>query len=270
MIEADSRNSDDVELAARGVGLAREGRGDGVERCGIRIVGSGGRLADDAARRYEACDVVDVAVGVIVLQTFVDPDDLLGTERFAQRGLGCFLRPAVAVRVQKRLPRRQDRAFAVVIDRAAFEHEVETADRRPGDACDVIADGCVIGQIVLAAPAVRSEAQRDDAFRRLRKDRSGIAQPDVAVLRRDDFRDVDRQGSVRGCLGFVAVGKHADLVAGDAQRADQRRHIAARRFEIIVPLSRIGGPCRPDRFLRRPFRRRYDGGVGRGRRHICP
>ena len=57
----------------------------------VRVVGAGGSLADDAARRDEAGDVVDVAVGVVVLQALVDPDDLLGAERVAKRGFGLLL-----------------------------------------------------------------------------------------------------------------------------------------------------------------------------------
>ena len=62
-----------------------------VERFGVGIVGTDWRLADDAARRHEAGDVVDVAVGVVVLQAFVDPDDLSGAESLGERRLGLSL-----------------------------------------------------------------------------------------------------------------------------------------------------------------------------------
>ena len=57
---------------------------DGVEGLGIGIVGTGWGLANDPARRHEAGDVVDVAVGVVVLQAFVDPDDFPGAERLVR------------------------------------------------------------------------------------------------------------------------------------------------------------------------------------------
>ena len=165
------------------VAFSRRG-GNGVQRLGVRIVGTGGRLADDAARRHEAGDVVDVPVGVVVLQAFVDPDDLLGAEGFGERLLGGFLRPAVAVGIEQRLRGGQDRAFPVMIDGAAFEDEIETADGRLRKLGDVVADGRVVGKIVLAAPAVRLEAEGDGVLAGAREDRAGVAQPDVAVLAR--------------------------------------------------------------------------------------
>ena len=70
-----------------------------------------------------------------------------------------------------------------MIDRAAFQHEVEMADRHAGQARDVVADGCVVGELVFAAPAVGLEAQREQALGPAREDRPGVAQPDIAVLR---------------------------------------------------------------------------------------
>ena len=70
----------DFELAAKRVGRFFKRRSNGVERFGIGIVGAGGRLADHATRRDEASDIVDVAVGMIVLQAFVDPDHFSSAE----------------------------------------------------------------------------------------------------------------------------------------------------------------------------------------------
>ena len=218
---------------------------NGVQRFRVWIFRSGRRLADDAARRDEARDVVDMAVGVVVLQALVDPDDFPGSESLGQRLLGGGFRPAVAIGIQQRLPRRQDRALAIVIDGAAFEHEIEAADRRCGKARNVVADRRVIGQIVLAAPAVGFEAQRHGALVTTREDGAGIAQPDVAVLCRNDFGRVANGRASRG-FGLVAVRKQPHVVARRVQRSDKRRHVAARRFKIAVPLCR-GLPARPSR-----------------------
>ncbi len=257
-IEADAGDADDIELAARGIGCALEGRGDGIERCRVRIIGARRRLADDAARRHEAGDIVDVPVGVIVLQAFVDPDDLARAERLAKCGFGDLLGPAVAVGIEQRLARRQDRALAVMIDGAAFEHEVEAADGLARKARDVVADRRVVGKIVFAAPAVGREAKSGEAVGRHRKDRSRVAQPDIAVLRGNELGGL-ADGRACRSLGLGAVDQQAHLVAlspvAFSERAHERRHVAARRLEITVPFVRIGRPCRPDRLLRRPLRR---------------
>ena len=140
-----------------------ERAGDRIQRLAVRIVVAGRRLADDAAGPDEARDVVDVAIGVIVLQALVDPDDLAGAERFAERRFRLRLRPAVAVGIEQRLPRRQDGALAVMVDGAALQHEVEALHGRVGDARDVVADRRVVRQVVLAAPAIGGKAQRDRA-----------------------------------------------------------------------------------------------------------
>ena len=58
-----------------------ERAGDRFERLAVGIVVAGGRLADDAAGADEARDVVDMTVGVVVLQALVDPDDLPARRR---------------------------------------------------------------------------------------------------------------------------------------------------------------------------------------------
>ena len=55
---------------------------------GVRVVIAGRGLADDAAWPDEARERVDMAVGVVVQKTLVEPDDLLGAEGLAQRRFG--------------------------------------------------------------------------------------------------------------------------------------------------------------------------------------
>ena len=100
-IEADAGDANDVELAAARIRCSFECPRDGVQRFRVWIVRPGRRLADNAARRDEARDVVDMAVGVVVLQALVDPDDLPGAESIGQRRLGRRFGPAVAVGVQQ-------------------------------------------------------------------------------------------------------------------------------------------------------------------------
>ena len=152
-VEAHARNADDFEPApARIAGLA-QGPRDGVQHFGVRIVVAGGRLADDQARRHEAREVVDMAVGVIVRQPLVDPDRLLGAERFSQRRLRLLFLPAVAVRVEQCLSGGENGALAVMLDGAALQHEIELPHGHVRKPRDVAAHGGVVGQVVFAAPA---------------------------------------------------------------------------------------------------------------------
>ena len=80
-IEAGARNAHDIKRFPCGIRRLRQGFRDRVEGRGIGIVGAGGCLADDAARRHEAGDVVDVTIGVVVFQALVDPDDFARAER---------------------------------------------------------------------------------------------------------------------------------------------------------------------------------------------
>ena len=153
-----------------------------------------------------------------------------------------------------------------MIDGAAFEHELETADRRRCETRNVIADSCVIRQIVLAAPAVGFEPQRHGALVTTREDGAGIAQPDVAVLCRNDLGRVANGRASRG-FGLIAVRKQPHVVARRVQRSDERRHVATRRFKIAVPLFGVCRPGRPNRLLRRPLGGNDDAGIGKNGFH---
>ena len=154
---------------------------------------------------------------------------------------------------------------AVMLDGAAFQHEVECADRRAGESRDVVADRGVAGQIELAAPAIGPESERDRAVLGAGEDRAGVAQPDIAVAGRNDLGHAAELGAGRR-LGFRARHQHAHTV-GWAKRADQPRHVAARACQVAVPFVRIGRPGGPDRLLRRPFRRDGHGLCGHGNSH---
>ena len=91
-IQARRRDAHDLEPAALRVGRRCERARDGVESLGVGVVGAGRRLARDAAGRHEAGEVVDMAVGMVVHETLVEPEDLRRAE-----GLGAAplrLRPS--------------------------------------------------------------------------------------------------------------------------------------------------------------------------------
>ncbi len=94
-----------------------------------------------------------------------------------------------------------------------------------------------------------------------RKDRSRVAQPDIAVARGNELGGLAHGRACRS-LGLGAVHQKPDLVAlspvAFSERAHERRHVATRCLEITVPFVRIGRPCRPDGLLRRPLRRHGD------------
>ena len=52
---------------------------DSIEDFSIGIVGAGGRLAHNMPGPNKAGDVIDMPVGMVVLQACIEPDDLLGT-----------------------------------------------------------------------------------------------------------------------------------------------------------------------------------------------
>ena len=178
----------------------------------------------------------------------------------------CALRPAVAVGVEQRLARGQHRALAVVVDGAAFQHEVEALHGRIGDARDVVADRRVVRQIVLAAPAVGGKAQRDAPDVRARENRPRVAQPDVAVARRHEVGGAAQSRARRG-FRFRAVDQQAHGV-GFAQGAHHRRHVAARRLEVAVPLLGVRRPSRPNGLEQRPLGRDVDRRLGNVWRHL--
>ena len=142
---------------------------------------------------------------------------------------------------------------AVLVDSAAFEHEIEFPGPVAGKLGDVVADGLIVGEVELAAPAIELEAEREPVPVAPREDRAGIAQPDVAVLRMHELSGVPKLlARSRFDLGAVHQQPHP---VRRRKRAHQRGDIAARRGEVSVPFLKVGGPRGPDRLLRGPLRR---------------
>jgi len=51
----------------------------------------------------------------------------------------------------------EERALSVHLDGAAFEDEIVARERNSGSACDLVGDFGVVGQLILAAPAIEAE-----------------------------------------------------------------------------------------------------------------
>ncbi len=117
---------------------------DLIQDFGVRVVGAGRGLADDAARANEADERIDMAVGMVVEEALVEPDDFPRAEGLAQRRFRFAFRPAIAIVIEQGLSRGEDRALAVMLDGASFQHEVELADRYAGKPRDVVADSGVV------------------------------------------------------------------------------------------------------------------------------
>src|SRR4030095_10904540 len=107
------------------------------------------RLAHDARRPDETREHVDMTVGMVVAKAAPDPDDLSRAEGLPQRRLGLPLAPAVAICVEQGFAGGEEGAFAVMLDGAAFENEIEAADGRAGKPRDLVADNGVVGEVEL-------------------------------------------------------------------------------------------------------------------------
>lgn len=81
--------------------------------------------AGNLARTDEAGNIVDVAIGLVRIDTVLDPDDLFEIEVLLELRLNLFLAHAgvAAFGEQAHLGREQG-AFAVNMDGTAFEHKV--------------------------------------------------------------------------------------------------------------------------------------------------
>ena len=196
-----------------------------------------------------------MAVGVVVEQAVAQPD--APCARRAPRAAP----PRRCASVQPRLRLGLSRHWRVVSTvpspswstRAALEHEVvarAAARRRARRSAS--ADRSSSSQHVLAAPAVEAEAHATAPRRVRSEDRPGVAQPDVAEAR-GTISAAPPRAPRAPPPRLPAVDEQAHHVAA-RERAHQRRHVAARRFEVAVPCRRIGRPRRPDRLLRRPLR----------------
>src|SRR5271165_567480 len=81
----------------------------------------------DHARAGKAGEVVDVPVGLVLVDAAAQPDHLARTDMVEQRPLDLLAgEPGVAISVQQALFGRDHGALAVDVDRAALEHDRST------------------------------------------------------------------------------------------------------------------------------------------------
>ena len=190
----------------------------------VGIVG-GRRGQSHAAGSDEAGKIVHVPVGMVVLQAVAQPDDLGETQVLVQplfdRGP---VERRVAVRIEQALLGGQHHARAVAVDCSAFEHPVRLGVGKAGVGREPFADAVVSGQVVLAAPAVETEALCAATGAAAGDDRPRVAEPDVAE-RFDDHRGEGRKPTRHGGCGLVG-GDNQDLLASTVRvhRAGERRH----------------------------------------------
>jgi hypothetical protein len=257
------RHGDHLEAAAARVGRGAQVGDDAFERFLVRVIGRG-RHRDDDTRRHEACERVDVPVGVIVGEPAIEPDHALDAERRAQELVHCVLvEIRVAVAAEQALARRQHRAFAVDLDRAALEDEALRPCRHTGRARHPRRDVRVAGHDVLPAPAVELEARRRAPARAIDDEhRRRVAQPDVAVVGAMEA-DADRgrpdpraRRRLRRPVGDEQLDPLAArlpvTVEGDDQ-LDHSRECTAWSIQSMRPLLDEVRPRGPHRFMGCPL-----------------
>ena len=107
---------------------------------------------------------------------------------------------------------------------------------QPAKRGDVVADRRIVGQVELAAPAIGLEPERDRAVVAPREDRAGVAEPDIAVARRNEVSAAPPERGTSGGFSLGAIDQQPHAVSV-RKRAHHGRHVAPRRFEIAVPLA---------------------------------
>jgi hypothetical protein len=129
---------------------------------------------DDGVVRADAYKGIDMAIGIIANEAaVVEPYNALGTEIFLEAGFNLGLREGlVAMRGHETTGSGEDGAFAIALDRAAFEDEVEVglvvAHHTTG-IIEMTIDGIIQIGLELLTPAVELEIEKDDV-RGLRAD----------------------------------------------------------------------------------------------------
>ena len=201
----------------------------------VRLVEHG--LEHGPARRDEGADVVDVPVGVAVLdQPEPEPDDPLGAQLLPQLGLDLLARePRVAVLLEQALLGRDQRPGAVDADRAALEHEVGGVAARHAELGEHARGELrvlVVGDVLLA-PAVEAELDPGAAAVLVAdEDRARVARPRVVERQLDD---VDAGAAQPPRLrGLARVDGHQHRLEG-RDRVGDRRVVGLRLREPSPP-----------------------------------
>ena len=202
----------------------------------------------------------------------LQPDDVRDAERIDQQAIELRAsHPGIAVRLEEARLGREQRAFAVDVDRAAFEHLAPHERGHVERARELLADAIVTRHHVLAAPSVEAEAHaRARALRVADDDRRGVARPAVAVLHamEADARNA-REERARARFDVRVAHEQLDvLVAVLGDRATETRVLDLRVLEQAAPLLGEVGEREPDRAMARPFGGHREAAItGGGGRH---
>jgi hypothetical protein len=164
-------------------------------------------------------------------------------------------------------PRRQDRALAVRLDRAAFERPVDALVQRGAEEAaggERPDEAVVAARAVLAAPAGEAEIEQAEIVAVGKRDRTRVAQPGVVVF---DFDEADADGGDAGFFeatrGAVAHGRVGDADDQRLETGDRPRKAGIRgldRLEARRPVGRFLGPGNDHPCLRLPLRRQAKSG----------
>src|SRR6185503_855874 len=243
--------------------------GQGIEQAAVRLerrmirVGAV-RLDDghDRARRDEPREVVDVAVRVVARDALPEPEDLADAETVAQQALDVDARQlGVPIRVQEALLRRQQRALAVDLDRAALEHDARLRVPRHAERLGHLSPDLAVEveRRVLAAPGVVVEIDGEPRLLRRparHEDRAVIAGP--SIVRREPVQaqalGSDGLGEQLADMALVIGAEHVDINGlALGERSDELDHRGLDAFEHARPAIAIVRPREPRRFVRCPF-----------------
>ena len=247
------------QLASLGVAAFFQHAEGGLAAQVVRVVLVVGPGQQHLAGTHVAAEVVDVAVGLVVVEAVRQPDDALHRKVVAQGPLDLRLAQVrVAVVVEQAFLGGDQRAFAVDVDRAALEDEVVGAVAgAPFDledlACHlVIALPGEVQAAFEAAPGV--EAPVDAAYIALVVDdegRAGVADPGIVAA---DFHDAD-VAVVEACArvlvlpGAGADGDRLEARDGLGHRGEGRLG----RLAAVAPVVRAFRPDHPGLLVGFPF-----------------
>ena len=220
----------------------------------VRVVLGGGRDRD-AARRDEAGEIVDVAVGMVVHQPRAEPDDALEAEVLAEPLLDLLAGQLIAVGVEQALLGRQ---HACPIRRRRSRRlrgpsrPWRTAE--PRALGEPLADVLIAVEVVLPAPAVEPEALRRGAPAAPSTigpvSRSQMS-PNGSTITSANGQSLRALSAAPSC---AATSQHLLALAAGMHRLREGRDLALGRLEIAEPQFGIARKADPDRLVRRPFR----------------
>ena len=233
------------------------GLGIGIDRR-IGIIRSGRARHGQDARGHKPREIIDMAIGVIIVQTLPQPQHPIKAQIAVQALFNFASRKVrIAIGVEQALLSRGDQTGAVTIKRAAFQHPVCHLGRKTSAVRQFRADLLIPVHQILAAPAVKAKALADLRSAALDYQGPSIAQPDIAVTPYFQRHRGRTQRRSAGTVGFIA-DHQPHLLPAIRHRAGERRDLFLRAAQIARPFIRQVRKAHPQPALRMPFGR-HDG-----------